>query len=661
MQITPSGPDPRSRRSPYAARPERWDDYIIVSTLKASVFYWMNCFVLCFVASLPTVTQPSGDRICMHSCLNLVLCFLLAPFLALIQPDPPVMTVPQIQGSGAASPYAGQQLTIPLRGCVTGVAAEGFFLQDPVGDGDVRTSDGIYVYRYSNWVNPRKIKPGDLVEITRYEVQEFYGQTEISGLTNDKTQTYRVLGDCKLPAPVRIEAPDDPNADLAPRYEANEAQRVVLDLDASVVGPTQRFESRYPAGDPEITVVQRGSPYYGQRIFAGQLPIDRGALALSGGLGVDLPQVGTFDRITAKGLTGILAFQFGRYVLLVDDPGLLSVAHVSRQSVSVAPPAPDEWTVCTFNTKNLFDAMDDRDGDMGDWSPATESAYRRDIESSAALIRDTLGNCTVIALQEIEGKDGVWADLARATGPNYRFDYWESADARDITVGLLYDGSRVGMRRSAPAQACGAIDYGVDANAALGDRVLPNPCAVGTYPLYDRPPYVADLVVANAAGDRHVEVRLVVVHLKSKRGDEAANLVRRVQQAKHVTTLVDTPHTIILGDFNDDLGSRPMVQLDSFVNLYERHTPPADRYSYIYGGRAQAVDHIILTSDLDRYYVDGGAVHVNADLAVPLAGAGGRTSDHDPVIARFLFRPTGVSDALIGAACGAYSQPFRLK
>ncbi len=237
----------------------------------------------------------------------------------------------------------------------------------------------------------------------------------------------------------------------------------------------------------------------------------------------------------------------------------------------------------------------------------------------------------------------------------------ESADARDITVGLLYDSTRVELRRSALAQACGAVDYGVDVTMVRGPRALPNPCVAGTYPLYDRPPYVADVVVANAAGDRHMEVRLVVVHLKSKRGEEAENLGRRVQQARHVASLLDTPHAVALGDFNDDLGSQPMAQLDSFVNLYQRHTSPADRYSYIYSGRGQAVDHVVISPELDRYYADGGAVHVNADRAEPFPGTAGRTSDHDPVVARFLFRPTGVSDALIGAACGAYSQPLRLK
>jgi len=597
----------------------------------------------------------------MHRALILLLCFLLAPYSVLVQPAPPVITVPEIQGPGLTSPYAGQQLATPLRGCITGVTAEGFFMQDPAGDGDVRTSDGVYVYRYSKWMNPRKLKPGDLVEITRYEVQEYYSQTEIAGLRDDKAQTYRVLGSCKLPAPVRIAVAVDPNENLSARYEAVEGQRVIVDLDTSVAGPTQRFESRHPAGDPEITIIGSGSPYYGQRIFAGELPIDRGGLALSGGLGVDLPQAGTFDRLTAEALTGILAYQFGRYVLLVDDPGPLRLASASVETATAAPSGSDEWTACTFNIKNLFDAVDDGDGDLGDWTPAHAAAYRRDIDATARLLRDALGSCTIVGLQEVEGKDAVWADLARAAGPRYRFDYWESADVRDITVGMLYDAARVELRSSASFQACGDVDYGVDVTAARGPRVQGEPCAGGTYPLYDRPPYVADLVVANAAGDRRMEVRLVVVHLKSKRGDEAENLGRRVQQARHVASLLDAPHAIALGDFNDDLGSQPMAQFESFVNLYQRHISPAGRYSYIYSGRAQAVDHIIISPELDRYYADGGAVHLNADFGEPLPGAVGRTSDHDPVIARFFFRPTGISDALIGAACGAYSHPLRLK
>lgn len=593
----------------------------------------------------------------MHRSLSLILiCALLAPLTPVLHAQAPGLTIPQIQGPGPASPYDGQQLSAPLVGCVTGVAAEGFYLQDPAGDGDAATSDGIYVYRYGGWRNPRQLKPGDLVEIRHYRVQEFYGHTELSGLSNDKASTYRLLGSCTLPPPVRIEPPVDPQADLEASYERVEGQLVVIDLDASVVGPVQRYESRYEAGDPEITVAQRGSPYFGRRPFARELPVDRGTLALSGGLGFDLPVANTFDRVAATGLTGVLTYQFGRYVLLVTDPAPLRVAAAGLPAPAVEPSAgDDEWTACTWNAENFFDAVDDGDGDVGDWSPAGERAYQAAVDARARLLREVLGGCTVVGLQEVEGKDDVWADLARALGPTYRFDYWESADVRDLSVGLLYDSERVELRRSAAAPLCGPVDYGVDVIAERGGRVWQSECPAGSYPLYDRPPYVADLVVASAAGDRHIEVRAVVVHLKSKRGDESVNLGRRIEQARHVRSLLDAPLAIGLGDFNDDLGSETMRELAGLVNVYGRHTAAPERYSYVYQGRAQAMDHVVMTEELDRTVVRGGPVHVNADRGetVDPTDPAARSSDHDPLLVRFAFRPTAVSDVLVSAACGA--------
>ena len=69
-------------------------------------------------------------------------------------------------------------------------------------------------------------------------------------------------------------------------------------------------------------------------------------------------------------------------------------------------------------------------------------------------IREDLRGCTVIGVQEVEGKDAVWEALARAIGSNFRYDYFESADGRDITVGVLYDARRAALRRSEQAQTC---------------------------------------------------------------------------------------------------------------------------------------------------------------------------------------------------------------
>ena len=140
--------------------------------------------------------------------------------------------------------------------------------------------------------------------------------------------------------------------------------------------------------------------------------------------------------------------------------------------------------------------------------------------------------CTVIGVQEVEGKDAVWEALARAIGPDFLYDYFESADGRDITVGVLYDARRAALRHSEQAQACTSMDYLVDYTFASGPRARPNPCGDGTYPLFDRPPYVADLTVRDAAGDRAMDLRVVVNHLKSKRGEETINAPRRAEQAR---------------------------------------------------------------------------------------------------------------------------------
>ncbi len=578
----------------------------------------------------------------------------------------PAVTIAQLQGATTATTYDAETNFGRLTGCVTGVTADGFFLQDPTADADPATSDGIFVFRYTSWQNPRGLTPGTLVELHDFRVQEFYGQTEIVGLSDDTSASYRTPGRCPLPEPSPIPPPGDLTLDPTATYERFEGMRVSLSFDGSVIGPTHRYASRYPAGDPEITLLDRSSPYYGRRVFtesaaleqASLLPEGRGSIALSGGLGVDLPLADTLDQITATDLTGILAYQFGRYVLLVDDPAPLGVTDLPDPAAAERAIGADEFAICSFNVLDLFDAVDDGDGDIGDWSPGNPAEFRVQLAKRAAAIRRNLQGCTVVGLQEVEGKDAVWAALAEAVGPRYRYDYYESADVRDITVGLLYDAGRVELRRSASMQTCTPTDYGVNYAAARGPRAETNPCTSGSYPLFDRPPYVADLVVRNGRSDRVLEVRIIVNHFKSKRGDEADNAPRRVLQAEFVAGLLRAadagPNAVALGDFNDLLTSDTLAQFGDEINLFARYVRPADRYTYIYDGRAEVLDHFVATPGLDAYYLAGGPVHINADFPEKLTPdtTSLRSSDHDPLFVRFAFRPTGVSEALMGAVSG---------
>lgn len=90
------------------------------------------------------------------------------------------VTIPQIQGTGISSPYINQ--SVKMIGVVTAKfigegKIGGFFMQDPAGDGNVLTSDGIFVSSSTD-----NVSVGDSVEITG-TVTEVNGRTQLEALT----------------------------------------------------------------------------------------------------------------------------------------------------------------------------------------------------------------------------------------------------------------------------------------------------------------------------------------------------------------------------------------------------------------------------------------------------------------------------------------------
>jgi hypothetical protein len=63
-------------------------------------------------------------------------------------------------------------------------------------------------------------------------------------------------------------------------------------------------------------------------------------------------------------------------------------------------------------------------------------------------------------------------------------------------------------------------------------------------------------------------------------------------------------------------------------NLYDK-LPAAERYSYVYQGNSEALDHILVSASLFREAAPQyDVVHVNAEFA-------DQVSDHDPQVALF--------------------------
>jgi len=112
-------------------------------------------------------------------------------------PGPPMLEIWEIQGDGLASPYDGQLVTSDDN-VVTCLGTDGFFLQTPTTrtDGDVNTSDGVFVYMGS----APTVAVGDQVDVVG-RVNEFFGFTEITDIAE-----VVVDGVEAVPAPVIFDA-----------------------------------------------------------------------------------------------------------------------------------------------------------------------------------------------------------------------------------------------------------------------------------------------------------------------------------------------------------------------------------------------------------------------------------------------------------------------
>ena len=159
----------------------------------------------------------------------------------------PVLEIFEIQGSGSASPFAGQTVTT-LDNAVTAVGTDSFFMQTPAArtDADIDTSDGIFVFTGGS----PGVSVGDLVDVTGV-VSEFFGLTEFSLPPSIVVDP----GAAVVPAPVVFDAtvpsPDPTAPSCAIEFECYEGMLVEI-ADGTVTGPNQRF-SPDPIAEVHIT------------------------------------------------------------------------------------------------------------------------------------------------------------------------------------------------------------------------------------------------------------------------------------------------------------------------------------------------------------------------------------------------------------------------
>ena len=166
--------------------------------------------------------------------------------------------------------------------------------------------------------------------------------------------------------------------------------------------------------------------------------------------------------------------------------------------------------------------------------------------------------------------------------------------------------------------------------------------------LTSRPPLVLTTTVQLASGPQ--TITLINNHFLSlSAGEEATEPQRAAQAAWNVTLveqiLADDPlaQVVVLGDLNSFYQTLPLdtLQAGGLRHVFEFALAAGEDlpYTYIFEGKTQALDHILLTEGLFARVTAVTPLHINADypLADPADTSARHVSDHDPLVVRLSF------------------------
>lgn len=597
---------------------------------------------------------------------------LLACLLSACSSDPAAgdMTIPAIQGDGEVSPYAGRRVSVS--GIVTGDFQDGdgnaalnlggFYLQDPAGDGDDATSDGIFVYGRGAAV--ADVEPGDAVQVAG-RVQEHYGETQIVAASVVVTGTGSIKPtDVSLPAAgVHTNSDGIPVAALE-RFEGMYVrfpQRLVATdlyelgefgaLRAAADGRLFQFTNAYR---PDA----RGYRAHVLEAAARTISIDDGRRDTRAG-----PPAWYFtDGPVRAGDTVVRALGNLRYSRAsggagLEDWRLMLHAAPDVEHSNPRPAAPQPGGSLVVATANLWNAFSGIDrgrpvcgpradsGCRGADSPAEHRRQFAKLATALALI-----DADVLAVVELENNSRAaiagLTDALNVRIGRQRYAYIDTGiignDA--IRAGLLFDAGRV-----QPLGAHAVLDDGVDPRFN-DDRN--RPAIAQTFRTLDG----------------GAVLTVVVNHFKSKgspcdadgdanTGDGQGNCARvrtgaAIALAEWLAgdpTGSGDPDFLVTGDLNAYLEEDPIVALESagFVNLLEQVSKSP--YTYLHRGQAGALDHALASPTLAGQVTGAVAWHVNADEPAFLDynlerdrdqalfddDSPYRFSDHDPVVVGF--------------------------
>ncbi|WP_186331449.1 5'-nucleotidase C-terminal domain-containing protein [Paenibacillus xylanexedens] len=567
-------------------------------------------------------------------------------------PDTENLRIHDIQGAGHTSIFNGHDVE-DIEGIVTSVSTSSFYMQELPDqmDQDDRTSEAIQVYKSNHGV-----VVGNQVQVSG-KVTEYGVANELTTTQITATSIRKVLEQVDLPPPVKLGVNGriiptvidsdllsvfNPETDAIDFYESLEGMRVELE-NPEIIGPYSSQPGlavvvdngvnnplRTPAGG--VILTDNGKETFEsdlnpQRLFIGKKP--------SGA-------VKTGDKLNGN-VVGVMTYTNGNFRINPDGTLPPVIPGPTEQAVTTIEKAEDKLTIATFNVENFSKKDAARAVKIG------------------KIIVDNLKAPDIIGIMEVQDNDGdadtgtteanesfqTLIDAIKTNhGPTYQFSEIAPENNKDggapganIRVGFLYQPERVSLAAGiGKGNASKAVAVSADGSLSFNPgRVAPTDEAFAS----SRKPLAAEF---EFNGERVV---VIANHFNSKGGDlkpfgsvqpaTRSSEVQRAKQAelvngfvKELTAKDPEVNVAVLGDFNDFQFSKTLniVAGNELDNLVDK-LPENQRYSYIYDGNSQTLDHILVSKNLsDTAVIE--VVHVNADFET----SHGRVSDHDPLLAQ---------------------------
>lgn len=580
--------------------------------------------------------------------------------------SPRQVSIMDIQGSGGFS--ALEQTRVETSGVVTlrEKNGSGFWIQDPDGDGDPATSDGLYVSQAGSSFELPQV--GDLVRIVAVVAEMQRG----IGLPRTQLEKPTLLevtaSDRALPAAVELHRlPDTELYDAVAFWEPLEGMRVSL-KNAPIISPTNQYL--------QFTVLPEGNAAAG----SGYYP--ETGVAIVRGLGGDRvdynpervlidfrgledpPLVWVGDRVVS--LEGVADFAFNNFVV---QAASLEVESRPREGRTLGRRQGEKGDVriVTYNLRDLFDTEDEPDRsdelfDAGSGRKGYPSAEEYDtrLAKHALAVIEEMELPDVIVANEFESEEVLQAlgdRINQQAGTRYRALSRETLDYRGLEAGFLYDEARVELVDSYPLDAPGvddAFNRPIEWLHAGRTEAMRQPLvgvfrfAPGTAPI---------TIVASKLKTKRFEAPLYHVYYPTpiRNTEPLRRAQARALRAFVDRLLAEDPEAMVMiaGDLGDFPFAEPgegehaigileggdgQVPLKNLIELEE----PSEAYTWFYLGNGQALSHMLVSPSLLERCAGFDVLHFNAhhpdldlrwDATTPV-----RSSDRDPLEARFELR-----------------------